>query len=123
VPTLPGYHVIGDHHVYVAGDSRPMGFSKSANTSNTEGKYVAKVVAAAEKGQQIDWVSPQTVCYSMVNGDPMEAIAVHANYIYDKHKQEFTFSPGTRLLQNRDEEKGKAALSWAEGIYRDLFSS
>lgn len=115
------YHIIGDPHVYVAGDSRPMGFSKSANTSNTEGKYVAKVVAAAEKGQQLDWGSPQTVCYSMVNGDPMEAIAVYANYVYDKRKQTFAFSSDTRLFQNRNNEMGKAALSWAEGIHRDLF--
>lgn len=115
------YHVIGDPHVYVAGDSRPMGFSKSATTSNTEGKHVAKVLAATEKGRQIDWASPQTVCYSMVNGDPMEAIAVYANYIYDERKQAFAFSPDTKLFQKRDKEKGMAALSWAEGIYQDLF--
>ncbi|MDD2932865.1 MAG: FAD/NAD(P)-binding oxidoreductase [Methylotenera sp.] len=115
------YHILGDPHVYVAGDSRPMGFSKSANTSNTEGKYVAKLIAATEKGHQVDWVSPQTVCYSMVNGDPMEAIAVYANYVYDNHKQAFSFSSDTKLFQNRDHAKGMAALSWAEGIYRDLF--
>ena len=63
------YNFVGDDHVYVTGDSWPMGFSKSANTANTEGKYVAKVLAARAQGKDIDWASPETICYSMVNAD------------------------------------------------------
>jgi len=51
----------------------------------------------------------------------MEAIAVYANYIYDERKQAFASSPDTKLFQKRDKEMGMAALSWAEGIYQDLF--
>jgi sulfide dehydrogenase [flavocytochrome c] flavoprotein subunit len=56
-----------------------MGFFKSANT---EGKYVAKVLAAHVQDKSIDWESPNTLCYSMVNATPMETISVNANYTY-----------------------------------------
>ena len=38
------YEVIGEKDIFIAGDARPMGFSKSGNTSNSEGKYVASVI-------------------------------------------------------------------------------
>lgn len=116
------YNIIGDERVYVTGDSRPMPYSKSANTSNTEGQYVAKVLAAHAQGKSINWESPRTLCYSMVNADPMEAISVDAGYAYDKKKKTFGFSSDTKLYENRDQAKGRAALEWAQGIYRDLFA-
>jgi sulfide dehydrogenase [flavocytochrome c] flavoprotein subunit len=120
------YHVVGDERVYVAGDSRPMPFSKSANTSNTEGKYVARVIAAHAQGKNVDkgfdWESPRTICYSMVSADPMEAISVDAGYVYDAAKKSFSFSPDTKLYENRDTARGRATLEWAQGIYRDLFA-
>ena len=64
------YNVIGDDRVYVTGDSRPHPYSKSANTSNTEAKYVAKVLAARAQGKDIEWYSPETICYSLVNAQP-----------------------------------------------------
>lgn len=39
------YEAIDAKNVYITGDSRPMGFSKSGNTSNSEGKYVASLIA------------------------------------------------------------------------------
>lgn len=114
------YNVIGDEHVYVAGDSRPMGFSKSANTANTEGKYVAKVIAAHAKGKDINWVSPRTECYSMVSAHPMLAIAIDAGYAYDAEKEAFGFDD-VKVFLDRDIEKGKKTLEWAKGIYSDLF--
>ena len=39
------YNIKGDPHVYVTGDARNHPYSKSANTSNTEGQFVAKVLA------------------------------------------------------------------------------
>jgi NADH dehydrogenase FAD-containing subunit len=115
------YHVIGDERVYVAGDSRPMPFSKSANTANTEGRYVARVIAAHAAGKKIDWVSPRTECYSMVNVQPREGISVDAGYAFDVEKKEFSFSKDTQMFENRDVAKGTKALEWAQGIYRDLF--
>lgn len=116
------YNVVGDQHVYVTGDSRPHPYSKSANTANTEGKYVAKVLAARAAGKDIDWYSPETLCYSMVNASPMEAISVDALYAYDPKTKAFSFSKETKLYEDRDQAKGKATLEWAQGIYRDLFS-
>ncbi|MCL5669443.1 MAG: NAD(P)/FAD-dependent oxidoreductase [Gammaproteobacteria bacterium] len=115
------YNVIGDERVYIAGDSRPMPFSKSANTANTEGRYVAKVIAAHAAGKKIDWQTPTTTCYSMVNANPKEAISVDARYAYDAEKKEFSFSKDTKMFQERSADQGKATLEWAQGIYNDLF--
>ncbi len=115
------YNVIGDERVYVAGDSRPMPYSKSANTANSEGKYVAKVLAAHAQGKTINWESPHTTCFSVVNANPMEAISVDAGYAYDEKKKSFGFAD-VKMLENRDAAKGKETLEWAQGIYRDLFA-
>ncbi|HEY8085860.1 MAG TPA: FAD/NAD(P)-binding oxidoreductase [Methylophilaceae bacterium] len=116
------YNIIGDERVYVTGDARPMGYSKSANTANTEGKYVAKVLAAHAQGKTVEWESPRTLCFSMVNADPIEAISVDANYTYFPEKHAFGFSNTTKMDQHRDQEKGGATLSWAQSLYADLFS-
>ena len=118
------YNVIGDERVYVTGDSRPHPYSKSANTANTEGKYVAKVLAARAQGKDISWYSPRTVCYSMVNADPAEAISVDAGYILNKEGTAVAgFSPDTKLFENRDVARGKATFEWARGMYRELFEA
>jgi hypothetical protein len=117
------YNFKGDDRVYVTGDSRPHPYSKSANTSNTEGHYVAQVLAARAQGKEIAWVSPETICYSMVNAYPPEAISVDAKYTYDAAKDAITgFSPDTKTFEDRDATKGKAYLEWAQGIYRDIFA-
>ena len=116
------YNVIGDPHVYVTGDARNHPYSKSANTSNTEGQFVAKVLAARSMGKEIAWESPETVCYSMTNAFPPEAIKVDAKYTYDAAKDAITgFSPDTKTWETRDEAMGRAYLEWAQGIYRDMF--
>lgn len=118
------YNIIGDPHVYVTGDSRPHPYSKSANTSNTEGHYIAKVLAARAQGKEIAWYSPRTICYSMVNAHPMEAISVDAGYDYSAQKDIITgFSKDTRTFEKRDAAKGQATLEWARGIYRDMFNA
>lgn len=116
------YNVIGDDRVYVAGDSRPHPYSKSGNTANTEGKYLAKVLAARAQGKDIEWYSPETVCFSVVNADPVEAISVDAKYVYDPKTKSFGFSPDTKLFEDRDQAKGKGTFEWAKGIYRDMFA-
>ena len=116
------YNVVGDPHVYVTGDSRPQPFSKSANTANTEAKYVAKVLAARAQGKDIDWYSPETICFSMVNASPLEAISVDAGYVYDPAKG-FNFNMATlKMDEKRDAAKGRACIEWAKGMYRDLFA-
>lgn len=115
------YNVIGDEHVYVTGDSRSQPFSKSANTSNSEGKYVARVLAAHAQGKSIEWKSPHTLCFSVVNAAPMEAISIDADYAFDQKNKSYGFTD-VKMYENRDEAKGRATLEWAQGIYRDLFA-
>ncbi len=115
---------IGDERVYVTGDSRNQPYSKSANTSNTEGHNVAKVLAARVQGKEVPWVAPETICYSMVNADPMEAISVDAGYDYDPKKDLITgFSKATKVYNDRSTARGVATLEWARGIYRDMFQA
>ncbi len=115
---------IGDQRVYVTGDSRNQPYSKSANTSNTEGHNVAKVLAARVQGKEVPWVAPETICYSMVNADPMEAISVDAGYDYDPKQDLITgFSHATKVYNKRSTAQGVATLEWARGIYRDLFQA
>ncbi|RJQ48310.1 MAG: NAD(P)/FAD-dependent oxidoreductase [Gammaproteobacteria bacterium] len=116
------YHVPGDSRVYVTGDSRPMGFPKSAHLANSEGKYVAKVIAAHAAGKTIDWTSPASLCYSMVNTAPQEAISMWVSFSYDTTAK--AFSPAkesTGTDEKRDAAKGAATLDWAKALYGDLF--
>jgi sulfide dehydrogenase [flavocytochrome c] flavoprotein subunit len=117
------YNYTGDPHVYITGDARSQPYSKSANTSNSEGQFVAKVLAARAQGKEIAWESPETVCYSMTQAYPKpEAIKVDAKYTYDPAKDAITgFSPDTKTWEVRDEAMGRAYLEWAQGIYRDMF--
>ncbi|NIR61363.1 MAG: NAD(P)/FAD-dependent oxidoreductase [Gammaproteobacteria bacterium] len=115
------YNVVGDERVYVAGDSRPMPYSKSGNTANSEAHHVAKVIAARANGKEVDWRSPHTVCYSVVASEPMRAIMVDTYYAYDEEKKAFGFAK-TRMDQEADRAKGLATLEWARGLYRDMFS-
>ncbi len=110
------YFAKGDMTCYVAGDCRPMPFSKSGNTANSEGHYIAKVIAAVEAGNDIEWASPQTICYSMVNGEPEEAIFVKAKYDHDG----FGFTD-VELDNERSAANGAATHEWGAGLYRDMF--
>jgi sulfide dehydrogenase [flavocytochrome c] flavoprotein subunit len=116
------YNVVGDERVYVAGDARPMPFSKSGNTANSEAKFVASIVAARANGKPAPkWRSPNTVCYSVVNGDPMEAISVDAHYAYNPKDKSFAFDQ-VKMFEERDAARGAATLEWARGLYRDMFT-
>lgn len=115
------YNVIGDNRVYVLGDARPMPFSKSGNTANSEAKYVAKVIAARTAGKEIAWESPHTICYSAVMASPLESISVDAHYKYDPKTKGFGFDKAM-LFEKWDKARGQANLEWARGLYRDMFA-
>jgi NADH dehydrogenase FAD-containing subunit len=122
------YQVIGDKNVFCTGDARPMGFSKSANTANTEGKIVAANILKYLGGQELSqktWKSPLTVCYSAVEGDPLRAISVHAEYAYDESKKSFGFANAGTMEKWDGEEGiagGKGLQEWGKGLYRDFFN-
>ncbi|RMF19073.1 MAG: NAD(P)/FAD-dependent oxidoreductase [Deltaproteobacteria bacterium] len=115
-------NLVDDPHVYVVGDARPMPFSKSGNTANSEAKNIARVIAARAAGREPgEWVPPHTVCYSVVNGDPVEAVMVDARYKFDEASKQFAFDK-VKLLEERSTAMGQAAFEWAEGLYRDMFA-
>lgn len=114
------YNVPGDPHVYAAGDCRPMPFSKSGGTARSEGMYLAKLIAARLRGETIDWESPHTVCYSMVNADPQEAIMVDGKYKFNETSGQWEHFENF-AINERDKEKGKKAFEWAEQHFRDMF--
>jgi NADH dehydrogenase FAD-containing subunit len=115
------YNVIGDDRVYVAGDARPMPFSKSGNTANSEGKFVARLIAAHAAGKELEWESPNTICYSAVMPSPLESISVDAHYKYNPEDKSFAFDK-VKMFEEWDEARGQANLEWARGLYRDMFS-
>jgi NADH dehydrogenase FAD-containing subunit len=131
------YEVIGEKNIFISGDARPMGFSKSGNTSNSEGKYVAKIVASRINRSKLQkWESPVTTCFSAVAINPERAIYIYTEYSYDKNytdlqkiKSEdwkfFSFS-NTISSENwkRDGKRDAQSIyNWADALYFDMFGS
>lgn len=119
------YEAIGEKNIFISGDARPMGFSKSGNTSNSEGHYVAKVIAGRINGKKTEWESPLTVCYSAVSVDPTHAISVNAGYAYNEKTKSFGFANAAtnEIWKGKTgTNNGKALYEWAKGMYRDMFS-
>jgi sulfide dehydrogenase [flavocytochrome c] flavoprotein subunit len=115
------YNVIKQDRVFAAGDARPMPFSKSGNTSNSEGHHVARVIAARAQGKEIPWQSPHTVCYSAVAFEPLQAIGVDALYSYNPKDKSFAFAH-VKLAEEWNKTLGQTDIEWAKGMYRDLFT-
>jgi len=121
------YEVNGYPNIYVSGDARPMGFSKSGNTSNTEAKYVAKLIAAKiNKTKPPKWESPITVCISLVSINPQRGIFIHSEYAYNKNKNSFSFAtPVTNEIWQGETglKNAQSAHDWATALYADMFNS
>ncbi len=118
------YEVNGLENVFVTGDSRPMGFSKSGNTSNSEGHFVAKLIAQKiNKTPVLKWESPTTTCFSVVATNPEKAIYIYSEYAYNKTNASFSF---TDTSASEDWKKdgivnGKSVYNWADALYADMF--
>ena len=129
------YEVIGEKDIFIAGDARPMGFSKSGNTSNSEGKYVGNLIARRiNKEKALKWEAPVTLCFSAISTQPINAIYIYTQYSFDKKDKapknakfidwkQFSFS-GT--ISNEDWKKAGSAnansiYSWADALYFDMF--
>jgi NADPH-dependent 2,4-dienoyl-CoA reductase/sulfur reductase-like enzyme len=128
-------NVVDDLRVYVIGDSRPTGYSKSGSTAQAEARYVAKVIAARAKGEEVPWESPYTSCYSMINAEPMEAIYFGSEYL--PPQADITPMSMERTIaswidtgaafawrdrnMNRSEEMGEAMIAWARSHYDEMF--
>lgn len=114
------YHYIDDESIYVVGDARSQPFSKSGNTAVTESKYVAEVIHAHADGREVPWRSPQTMCFSGVRLDPLEAMSISADYRFDRQEQRFAFDK-VSVNESWSAEGGRQGLEWAKAMYQDLF--
>ncbi len=121
------YEVIGHNDIYISGDARPMGFSKSGNTASTEGLFVAKLIANKINGiSNTPWQSPTTLCFSAVTMSPERAIFVNSMYAYNKEKKRFGFAtPKTSEVWKGEEglTNAKAQHDWAIAMYRYMFEN
>jgi len=119
------YQAIDEENIFISGDARPMGFSKSGNTASTEGLYVAKlVVNKIYNGSSLPWESPTTLCFSAVSANPERAIFVNSQYAYNKKSKSFGFAtPKTSEVWKGNEglENAKAQHDWADAMYRYMF--
>ncbi|WP_310442215.1 FAD-dependent oxidoreductase [Sulfurimonas sp.] len=119
------YEAIGAKNIFITGDSRPMGFSKSGNTSNSEGRFVASLIAQKiNKTQKIKWEPPTTTCFSAVSIAPEKAIYIYTQYSYDAKSETFDFSNTT---SSEDWEKdgvvnASSIYDWATALYADMFN-
>lgn len=113
-------------NIFITGDARPMGFSKSGNTSNTEGRYVASIIAQRiNKSDPIKWEPPTTLCFSVVDTKPNKAIYVLTQYSYDKTSDTFDFA-GTLYDEEWNksgERNAKSIIDWADALYADMFGA
>ena len=119
------YEVNGHPNIYISGDARPMGFSKSGNTSNTEGAIVAKRIAAKiNKEKDPEWDSPTTLCISEVGVYPERGIFITTQYKYVKAEKTFDFDKVFSDENWKGQpglDKGENVYGWATSLYIDMF--
>jgi len=129
------YEVTGEKDIFIAGDARPMGFSKSGNTSNSEGKYVGTLIASRiNKKKMPEWEAPITLCFSAISTEPMSAIYIYTRYAFDKKDKspkdakftdwkKFSFSKtlSSEEWKSDGTTNADSIISWADALYFDMF--
>jgi sulfide dehydrogenase [flavocytochrome c] flavoprotein chain len=121
------YEAIGEKDIFISGDARPMGFSKSGNTSYSEAQFVAKIVASKiNKEKMPKWESPTTTCFSAVSIEPQKAIYIYTQYAYTPSNGRFVFDK-TYSDENWNSKNGlingKSIYQWADSLYTDMFKA
>lgn len=118
------YQVIGDPNVYCSGDARPMGFSKSGNTSNSEGYIVARSISDKILKKKNVWKSPHTECFSVVALNPRRAMSVDTDYKWVEASKSFTFF-NVVMMQDwhakSGTDAGQGLTEWGNAMYKDMF--
>jgi len=120
------YEVNGEKDIFVTGDSRPMGFSKSGNTSNSEGHFVASLIAQKiNKTKKIKWQSPTTTCFSAISMSPEQAIYIYTQYAYNKTDASFSFASthGSENWKKDGTVNADSIYKWATALYTDMFDA
>ncbi len=113
-------HLVDDPRVFVIGDSRSQAFSKSGNTAHTEARHLCRYLAARERDEEIPWEGPQTMCFSAVRADPLEAMSLIANYRYDEETGAFGFDK-VHIIDSWSGQIATAGKVWADSMYADMF--
>jgi len=110
-----------DPHVFLVGDViGGVPYPKSGHMGNSQGKIVAKVIAARIAGKEYKPTLPDNTCYSMVNGSPQEAIVINVTYDYNEKEKKIT--PKPKVINERSEALAKATYEWARSMYKDMFA-
>ena len=120
------YEVIGEKNIFISGDARPMGFSKSGNTSNSEGQFVARILASKINNQKLPkWDSPTTTCFSAISIEPERAIYIYTQYAYtDEKRFKFNDTSSSEDWHNEDGlTNAQSVYSWASTLYMDMFDN
>ncbi|NPA32500.1 MAG: FAD-dependent oxidoreductase [Aquificae bacterium] len=114
-----------DPRIFIPGDANSVkGFPKSGDMANNQTKYMlVKAIKAMIEGKDpLEYVkAPTNTCYSMVNGDPMEAIVINVIYDIDKQKR-MPVKKKVNVQNERSTKLARATFEWAKAMYRDMFS-
>lgn len=110
-----------DPRVFLVGDViGGVPYPKSGHMGNSQGKIVAKIIASRIAGKDIKPTLPDNTCYSMVNGEPQEAIVINVTYDYDDKEKKIV--PKPKVINERSESLAKATYEWAKSMYKDMFT-
>ena len=115
------YNFRDDNQIYIAGDCRPMPFSKSASVAVSEGRHIAKVITARLQGKSVQWVTPESICYSMVNSIPEEAILSKSAYEFDQNTQHWRFAKRSKSYNIRSSKLATETYTWASSHFQNIF--
>ena len=114
-----------DSRVFVAGDSASVkGFPKSGDMAHnhTQNMLVKALVAMLKGKDPYEAVTaPTNTCYSMVAGNPNEAIVINVLYSIDKKKKAPT-KKKVNVINDRSKNLAVSTFEWAKTLYRDMFS-
>lgn len=114
--------VVGDERVFVAGDARPMPFAKGGEVARTEALHLAKRIVAMLHGKTVPWQSPVSICYSVVNDAPVEAVVNRSTYRFDMATRQFDFAEAASD-NTRSATLGRAAIDWGNRHLDDMFAT
>jgi NADPH-dependent 2,4-dienoyl-CoA reductase/sulfur reductase-like enzyme len=113
-----------DPRVFVAGDASSVkGFPKSGDMAhNHTQNMVVKALVAMLKGKDPYSVvsAPTNTCYSMVNGNPKEAIVINVLYEIDR-KKKAPKKKKVNVINKRSVQLAESTFEWAKALYRDMF--
>ena len=114
-----------DPRIFVAGDSASVkGFPKSGDMAHNHSQNMlvnALVAIISGKDPYSAVRAPTNTCYSMVNGNPKEAIVINVLYDIDR-KKKAPKKKKVNVENKRSKSLATATFEWARALYRDMFS-